>query len=83
MQYVCRVNGYHWRMQVGQRTAAASNKRVQQGEATRGVLIDTAQQLFAERGYAGTSTTDIVAAAQVTRGALYHHFEDKEDLFRA
>jgi AcrR family transcriptional regulator len=67
----------------GQRTAAARSKRVQQGETTRGVLIDTAQRLFAERGYAGTSTADIVTAAKVTRGALYHHFRDKEDLFRA
>jgi AcrR family transcriptional regulator len=65
------------------RTAAARSKRVQQGEATRGLLIDTAQRLFTEHGYAGTSTADIVAAAQVTRGALYHHFRDKEDLFRA
>jgi AcrR family transcriptional regulator len=70
-------------MPAGQRTAAASSKRVQQGEATRGVLIETAQRLFAEHGYAATSTTDIVTAAEVTRGALYHHFEDKEDLFRA
>jgi AcrR family transcriptional regulator len=70
-------------MDAGPRTAAARSKRVQQGEVTRGVLIDTAQRLFTERGYAGTSTGDIVAAAQVTRGALYHHFRDKEDLFRA
>ena len=67
----------------GQRTAAARSKRVQQGETTRGVLIDTAQRLFAERGYAGTSTADIVTAAKVTRGALYHHFRDKADIFRA
>jgi AcrR family transcriptional regulator len=42
-----------------------------------------ARRLFAERGYADVSATEIVSAAGVTRGALYHHYEDKADLFRA
>ena len=47
------------------------------------MLLDAARLLFAERGYAGVSTEEIVRRAAMTRGALYHHFRDKKDLFRA
>ena len=52
-------------------------------EATRGRLIATARRLFAERGFADTSTEEILKEAAVSRGALYHHFPSKTDLFQA
>jgi AcrR family transcriptional regulator len=51
--------------------------------ATRRALLDAARDLFAEKGYHETAAEEIVRRAGLTRGALYHHFEDKKDLFRA
>jgi len=57
--------------------------QAERSEATRGRLISTARRLFAESGFAATSTEGILGEAGVSRGALYHHFPSKTDLFRA
>lgn len=59
------------------------SRRAEQSEATRAALIEAARSLFAQRGFKAVSTEEIVQRARVTRGALYHHFRGKEDLFRA
>lgn len=51
--------------------------------ATTAALLKTARKLFGERGYADVSIEEIAREAGVTRGALYHHFKSKEDLFAA
>ena len=57
--------------------------QAERSEATRGRLVSTARRLFAEQGFAATSTEEILGEAGVSRGALYHHFASKTDLFRA
>ena len=55
----------------------------ERSEATTSELIEVARRLFATDGYAATSLDDVVRGAGVTKGALYHHFAGKRDLFLA
>jgi len=59
------------------------NRNVERGRATRAHLVDVATQLFAARGYDGTSIEAVLAEAGTSRGSLYHHFHGKDALFWA
>src|SRR6202167_1188374 len=59
------------------------SRKLEQSQATRAALIKTARRLFARLGYAKTDIETVARRTRVTRGALYHHFKDKQDLFSA
>src|ERR1700685_1580155 len=59
------------------------SRKLEQSQATRAALIKTARKLFARLGYAKTDIETVARRTRVTRGALYHHFKDKQDLFSA
>jgi AcrR family transcriptional regulator len=61
----------------------AYGERARQREETRRTLLRESRRLFATRGYGAVGLAEIVQAAGVTKGALYHHFASKADLFRA
>ncbi len=58
-------------------------RRQQFSAGTRRALVDAARQLFTQKGYAATSLDAIVSQAEVTKGALYHHYSGKQALFEA
>ena len=62
---------------------SSQGKKQAQSEKTRAALVSAARALFAEKGFAATGTEEVVARAGVSRGALYHQFRDKSDLFLA
>jgi AcrR family transcriptional regulator len=57
--------------------------RIQQGTETQRALRREARKLFARKGYAGANTNELVERASVTKGALYHHFANKKELYQA
>ncbi|HEX7968553.1 MAG TPA: helix-turn-helix domain-containing protein [Stellaceae bacterium] len=59
------------------------SRREEYSEATRQALLSAARDLFAAQGYQETSIEAVARASRVTRGALYHHFKDKRELFDA
>src|SRR3954471_12265670 len=68
---------------VSQLVPRKPGRRQQYSAATKRTLVDVAEDLFTENGYAATSLDAIVAGAEVTKGALYHHFSGKQALFEA
>ena len=66
-------------------STATTTRRTQaeRRATTRAALLAAARDLFTERGFAATGRDDIAERAGVTRGALYHHFDSKEAVFRA
>jgi AcrR family transcriptional regulator len=61
--------------------ASVKSRRTQHTADTRAGLLKAARRLFARHGYGAVSLDEVCAGARVTKGALYHHFESKQDLF--
>jgi len=68
---------------VPQATGRSRRTQAERSQATTTGLITTAQRLFGRDGYAATSIDDIARESGTTKGAVYHHFAGKTELFRA
>ena len=66
-----------------QASEEAKDARAVQGAATARTLRRQARKLFTKKGYSGVNTEELVESARVTKGALYHHFANKKDLYAA
>jgi AcrR family transcriptional regulator len=60
-----------------------NDARIQQGTETQKTLRREARKLFTKKGYSGANTEELVGSARVTKGALYHHFSNKKELYHA
>lgn len=56
---------------------------VKAAEVRRNEILDAADELFAQKGFDGTSTQDILEKVGIARGTLYYHFKSKEDIMDA
>jgi AcrR family transcriptional regulator len=75
-----RLSGRYGRLVPKTRAVRSQQER---SEATMDALVAAARELFAQDGYTATSLDAVVAKAGMTKGALYHHFEGKRELFAA
>jgi len=83
MVHHTRVNPAKMNTKAVLRVARKTTRRQDYSSSTKRALIDNAADLFTDHGYAGTSLDEVVAAARVTKGALYHHFPSKLALFES
>lgn len=59
------------------------DQRILQGSETQKILRREARKLFVRKGYSGANTEELVGSAKVTKGALYHHFANKKELYQS
>src|SRR5437660_3322258 len=81
--YVDRLSGVKWYVEDMQEAGRERTRREEYTEATRQALLAAGRDAFASEGYQAAGIEAISRAARVTRGAFYHHFEDKKALFDA
>jgi AcrR family transcriptional regulator len=77
------IGSYRHAVATNVATNVVRRTQAERTEATTGALVDAARELFALDGYAATSLAAVAARANVTKGAVYHHFEGKQQLFEA
>jgi AcrR family transcriptional regulator len=83
MLYIWRLYSVKRYVAGMQTTKPEKSRREEYTEATRQALLSTGRDIFASEGYQAAGIEAISRAARVTRGAFYHHFEDKKALFDA
>jgi AcrR family transcriptional regulator len=67
----------------GHHTMTAKRRRVEYAEATKEAIIESGLELFAEKGYLRASLDEVADHARVSKGAVYHHFTNKREVFEA